>query len=73
MLRILLEAGFYIDRKDADGWTPLHAAAHWEQFDCCKILGNFFFGFYGYLETIDFGTWSPDIFTSESLKRDRNR
>ena len=42
VLRILLEAGFYIDRKDADGWTPLHAAAHWEQFECCKILGKFF-------------------------------
>ena len=40
VLRVLLEAGFYIDRKDADGWTPLHAAAHWEQFDCCKILGK---------------------------------
>jgi len=41
VLRVLLEAGFYIDRKDADGWTPLHAAAHWEQFDCCKILAAY--------------------------------
>jgi len=41
VLRILLEAGFYIDRKDADGWTPLHAAAHWEQFECCKILAAY--------------------------------
>ena len=50
MLRILLEAGFYIDRKDADGWTPLHAAAHWEQFECCKILGEFLFSrFLNYL------------------------
>ena len=40
VLRIFLEAGFNIDRKDEDGWTPLHAAAHWEQFECCKILGN---------------------------------
>lgn len=41
VLRVLLEAGFYIDRKDADGWTPLHAAAHWEQFECCKILAAY--------------------------------
>lgn len=23
---------------DKDGWTPLHAAAHWEQEEACKIL-----------------------------------
>ena len=23
---------------DKDGWTPLHAAAHWEQEEACRIL-----------------------------------
>lgn len=35
---ILLQAGVDIDAKDADGWTPLHAAAHWGQEEACKIL-----------------------------------
>lgn len=36
--RILLEAGANVNAKDFDGWTPLHAAAHWGQEEACKIL-----------------------------------
>jgi protein phosphatase 1 regulatory subunit 12A len=25
---------------DKDGWTPLHAAAHWEQEEACKMLSQ---------------------------------
>ncbi len=25
---------------DKDGWTPLHAAAHWEQEEACRILAE---------------------------------
>lgn len=24
--------------KDYDGWTPLHAAAHWGKEEACRIL-----------------------------------
>ena len=35
---ILLQAGVDIDVRDYDGWTPLHAAAHWGQEEACRIL-----------------------------------
>ena len=37
---LLLQAGVNIDDKDNDGWTPLHAAAHWGQEESCKILAE---------------------------------
>jgi protein phosphatase 1 regulatory subunit 12A len=27
-----------VDAKDFEGWTPLHAAAHWSEKDACRIL-----------------------------------
>ena len=38
VFRILLEAGADLKAKDLDGWTPMHAAAHWGQEEACKIL-----------------------------------
>lgn len=35
---MLLEAGTDINAKDLDGWTPLHAAAHWGQREAVEIL-----------------------------------
>lgn len=43
--RILLEAGADVNAKDFDGWTPLHAAAHWAQEEACKILVENFCNF----------------------------
>lgn len=37
---VLLQAGVDINAKDNDGWTPLHAAAHWGQEESCKILAE---------------------------------
>jgi ankyrin repeat protein len=37
---VLLQAEFDINAKDTDGWTPLHAAAHWGQEEACKILAE---------------------------------
>jgi protein phosphatase 1 regulatory subunit 12A len=34
----LLQAGADIEAKDVDGWTPLHAAAHWAQEEACQLL-----------------------------------
>lgn len=38
VMRILLASGADPNCVDKDGWTPLHAAAHWEQEEACRIL-----------------------------------
>lgn len=41
----MIEAGANVDHQDFDGWTPLHAAAHWGQEESCKILSESFCDF----------------------------
>lgn len=39
VLKVLLqEVGLDIEAKDIDGWTPLHAAAHWEEAEAVEVL-----------------------------------
>lgn len=38
VMKILIQSGANVNAVDKDGWTPLHAAAHWEQEEACKIL-----------------------------------
>lgn len=38
LLRVLVQAGVDVNTQDFDGWTPLHAAAHWGQREACEIL-----------------------------------
>ncbi|XP_046553936.1 protein phosphatase 1 regulatory subunit 12A-like isoform X9 [Haliotis rubra] len=38
VLKVLLQAGVDINAEDNDGWTPLHAAAHWAQCEACQLL-----------------------------------
>jgi ankyrin repeat protein len=35
---VLLRAGANINSVDNDGWTPLHAAAHWDKHDVIQFL-----------------------------------
>uniref|UniRef100_A0A7M4E6M2 Protein phosphatase 1 regulatory subunit n=1 Tax=Crocodylus porosus TaxID=8502 RepID=A0A7M4E6M2_CROPO len=35
---LLIQAGYDVNIKDYDGWTPLHAAAHWGKEEACRIL-----------------------------------
>jgi ankyrin repeat protein len=34
----LIRAGANLNSVDNDGWTPLHAAAHWDKHDVIKYL-----------------------------------
>lgn len=38
--RILCQCGLDVSAMDFDGWTPLHAAAHWSQGEACHILAE---------------------------------
>ncbi|KAG8222330.1 hypothetical protein J437_LFUL001872 [Ladona fulva] len=38
VMRVLIQAGCDVDAQDFDGWTPLHAAAHWCVGEACKLL-----------------------------------
>jgi len=35
---VLLQGGANLNSQDFDGWTPLHAAAHWGQKEACEML-----------------------------------
>lgn len=37
---MLCQCGLDVSAKDLDGWTPLHAAAHWGQGAACCILAE---------------------------------
>lgn len=38
--RVLLQCRVDVDSRDVDGWTPLHAAAHWGQEEVCSLLAD---------------------------------
>ncbi|PSN38130.1 hypothetical protein C0J52_08225 [Blattella germanica] len=38
VMSVLLQGGTNINAQDFDGWTPLHAAAHWGQKEACEML-----------------------------------
>ncbi|XP_064417811.1 protein phosphatase 1 regulatory subunit 12A isoform X6 [Latimeria chalumnae] len=38
VLKLLIQAGYDVNIKDYDGWTPLHAAAHWGKEEACRVL-----------------------------------
>lgn len=40
LLRLLIQAGCELNVQDHDGWTPLHAAAHWGVKEACSILAE---------------------------------
>ncbi|XP_052127136.1 protein phosphatase 1 regulatory subunit 12A isoform X9 [Frankliniella occidentalis] len=42
VISVLLQGKVDINSQDCDGWTPLHAAAHWGQKEACEMLVEHF-------------------------------
>ncbi|KAM9569905.1 protein phosphatase 1 regulatory subunit 12C-like isoform 4-T4 [Salvelinus alpinus] len=40
VMKVLLQCGLDVDSGDVDGWTALHAAAHWGQQEMCSLLAD---------------------------------
>jgi len=40
VMNLLIQSGMEVNIQDYDGWTPLHAAAHWAQREACEILAD---------------------------------
>lgn len=40
VLKVLLQCSVDVDCRDTDGWTPLHAGAHWGQEEVCTLLAD---------------------------------
>jgi len=40
VINLLIQGGGEINQQDFDGWTPLHAAAHWAQREACELLAE---------------------------------
>ncbi|KAM9495532.1 protein phosphatase 1 regulatory subunit 12A isoform 2-T2 [Clarias gariepinus] len=40
VLKVLLKCKLDVDSRDCDGWTALHAAAHWGQEEACSLLAD---------------------------------
>ena len=40
LVSLLLQAGVDINCRDRDGWTPLHACAHWDQMTAAEMLAT---------------------------------
>jgi len=38
VMHLLMQAGAHVNDQDMDGWTPMHAAAHWAQREACEQL-----------------------------------
>merc|ERR1719225_2298465 len=39
-MNLLIQSGSEVNIQDYDGWTPLHAAAHWAQREACELLAE---------------------------------
>jgi len=38
VMNLVIQCGAAVNVQDHDGWTPLHAAAHWGQREACELL-----------------------------------
>ncbi|XP_045148321.1 protein phosphatase 1 regulatory subunit 12C [Echinops telfairi] len=63
VMRLLLQAGYDTELRDGDGWTPLHAAAHWGVEDACRLLAEHGGGMDSLTHACHQGTF-PEMYSS---------
>ncbi|XP_078040846.1 myosin binding subunit isoform X5 [Augochlora pura] len=75
VMNILLQAKCDVNAQDFDGWTPLHAAAHWDQFEACKLLVENFcnMDIKNYADQTAFDIADADILSALSFLRDKQK
>merc|ERR1719186_2242160 len=75
VINLLIQAGSEINQQDFDGWTPLHAAAHWAQREACELLAENYVNMdiKNCVGQIPFDVADPDVLRLlEELKKKQN-
>eukprot|EP00094_Tigriopus_californicus_P006047 TCALIF_05824-PA protein Name:"Similar to ppp1r12a Protein phosphatase 1 regulatory subunit 12A (Danio rerio)" AED:0.22 eAED:0.22 QI:0/0.66/0.25/0.75/1/0.75/4/0/178 len=72
---LLIQSGAATNAQDLDGWTPLHAAAHWAQREACELLCENYanMDIKNYVGQTCFDVADPDVIRLlEELKKKQN-
>ena len=72
VMALLVQAEAPVNCQDLDGWTPMHAAAHWGQREACQILADHYANLEvrNYVGQTCFDVADPDVLSLlEDLRR----
>eukprot|EP00095_Tigriopus_kingsejongensis_P005319 maker-scaffold123_size333416-snap-gene-2.16 protein:Tk05319 transcript:maker-scaffold123_size333416-snap-gene-2.16-mRNA-1 annotation:"protein phosphatase 1 regulatory subunit 12a isoform x3" len=75
VMSLLIQGGATTNAQDLDGWTPLHAAAHWAQREACELLCENYsnMDIKNYVGQTCFDVADPDVIRLlEDLKKKQN-
>jgi len=72
VMNMLITTGAEVNQQDLDGWTALHAAAHWAQREACELLAEHYVNMEikNYVGQTPFDVADPDVLRLlEELKK----